>query len=104
MPSFAYILLLAGTVASLALPTALITYPPTNQLAPTSSISSISCDIRYCDGSTSWCHYWAGITSYDPTLGPLPGETRTSLGLCGKTISSATYTATPTPSSTPVGV
>ncbi|KAK0389409.1 hypothetical protein NLU13_2984 [Sarocladium strictum] len=94
------LLLLAGKAACLAV----VTVPPPGdgiQRGPSSfsssssSSSSISCDLRYCDGSTSWCHYWAGITTYDPTLGPLPGETLTSIGLCGKTVSSVTWTPTP---------
>ncbi|ODA82868.1 hypothetical protein RJ55_01377 [Drechmeria coniospora] len=42
----------------------------------------IACDYSYCDGSTSWCFYWAGVTSYDPFRGPVPGETRVELGPC----------------------
>jgi hypothetical protein len=53
--------------------------PPTTTPAPT---FTINCDNRYCDGTTSWCFYWGGVTSYDLTLGPVPGETRTALGLC----------------------
>lgn len=95
MPSLIACLLLVGTAAAMAVPTTAAPYPTAPPPSPTSSSSSISCDIRYCDGSTSWCHYWAGITTYDPTLGPLPGETRTALGKCGRTTSSATYTPTP---------
>jgi hypothetical protein len=44
--------------------------------------TSVDCHYKYCDGMTSWCFYWAGVTTYDLSLGPLPGETRTPLGHC----------------------
>lgn len=43
---------------------------------------SIDCHYRYCESSTSWCFYWGGVTGYDVSRGPIPGETRTSLGTC----------------------
>lgn len=46
-------------------------------------LAAPDCDYRYCDGQTSWCFYWAGVTGWDPSLGPVPGEVRTSVGLCG---------------------
>ncbi|KAL2213582.1 hypothetical protein CC79DRAFT_1362391 [Sarocladium strictum] len=97
MPSFKAILLLVGTAASIAVPTTLVTHPTLPAIQDFPLSSSISCDNRYCDGSTSWCFYWAGITTYDPTLGPLPGETRRSLGRCGKTTTETTYASYPTP-------
>lgn len=45
--------------------------------------TSIKCDYAYCAEGTSWCFYFAGFTTYDTSRGPLPGETRTSLGPCG---------------------
>jgi len=40
------------------------------------------CDHAYCEAGTSYCFYWAGITSYDILSGPVPGEVRTTLGPC----------------------
>ncbi|CAK7217626.1 hypothetical protein SCUCBS95973_003218 [Sporothrix curviconia] len=56
-------------------------------LSPPSSItaasSARSCDLRYCDAGTSYCEYWGGYSSFDVSLGrPIPGETRTSVGVC----------------------
>ncbi|KAM0434488.1 hypothetical protein ACHAPT_003584 [Fusarium lateritium] len=46
--------------------------------------STLKCDYKYCDEQgTSWCFHFVPFTTIDPTLGPLPGETRTSIGLCG---------------------
>ncbi|KAL0930981.1 uncharacterized protein CTRU02_213716 [Colletotrichum truncatum] len=47
--------------------------------APT---STISCSHKYCDNSIQYCMYWAGVTGFDISLGPIPGMTRTSLGSC----------------------
>ncbi|UNI14440.1 hypothetical protein JDV02_001069 [Purpureocillium takamizusanense] len=59
--------------------------------AVTPSVSlPVACDFTYCDGSSSWCFYWAGVTAYDSKGAPIPGETRTNLGPCG-----AATTATP---------
>lgn len=44
--------------------------------------SAVHCHYSYCESSTLWCFYWAGVTGYDASLGPLPGETRTSLDTC----------------------
>ncbi|KAJ8121819.1 hypothetical protein O1611_g10002 [Lasiodiplodia mahajangana] len=50
---------------------------------PTSSFNSDLCDEIYCntDGNKV-CIYWAGITSWDISLGPLPGERPTIVGTC----------------------
>ncbi|KAK7225953.1 hypothetical protein V2G26_013956 [Clonostachys chloroleuca] len=53
---------------------------------------SVSCSYEYCDGTSSWCYYWAGITAYDPSRGPIPGVTRSPLGSCDP----ATYLANTT--------
>ena len=54
--------------------------------AVTPSVSMpIACDYAYCDGTSSWCFYWAGVTGYDPQRGPIPGETRTNIGPCSVT-------------------
>jgi hypothetical protein len=63
---------------------------------PADPTPSIDCHYRYCESSTSWCYYWAGVTGYDVSLGPLPGETRTALGVCDP----ATGAAAPEPSVT----
>ncbi|KAF4123500.1 hypothetical protein GMORB2_6201 [Geosmithia morbida] len=52
----------------------------TSTLTPTPTI--YTCHMQYCDGSTSWCVYWGGLTSFDSNHGPLPGETRAQLGAC----------------------
>ncbi|KFA67498.1 hypothetical protein S40285_09836 [Stachybotrys chlorohalonatus IBT 40285] len=54
-------------------------HDPSVTAAPT---PSIHCDNKICDGKTEWCFYWAGVTSYDQSLGPVPGVTRTALGPC----------------------
>ncbi|KPM40643.1 hypothetical protein AK830_g5903 [Neonectria ditissima] len=46
---------------------------------------SIDCDYKYCESNTSWCFYFVPFTTFDISEGPLPGETRTSLGPCGST-------------------
>ena len=56
--------------------------------APVPTQSSVACDYEYCDGISSWCFYWAGVTGYDPLQGPLPGETRSPLGLCNTAVPS----------------
>lgn len=53
--------------------------PPADEPEPD---PSIDCHYRYCESSTSWCFYWGGVTGYDVSRGPIPGETRTSLGTC----------------------
>ncbi|KAK2024847.1 hypothetical protein LX32DRAFT_704544 [Colletotrichum zoysiae] len=47
-----------------------------------SSPASIDCKYKYCDGQTQYCMYWAGVTGWNPSLGPVPGMTRTTLGAC----------------------
>lgn len=55
-------------------------------VAVTPSVSMpIACDYAYCDGTSSWCFYWAGVTAYDPQRGPVPGETITNIGPCSAT-------------------
>ncbi|KAL3964342.1 hypothetical protein ACCO45_001346 [Purpureocillium lilacinum] len=63
---------------------------PVQPAAVTPSVSlPVACDYTYCDGSSSWCFYWGGVTSYDPNHGPVPGETRTNLGPCGAAATTA---------------
>ena len=87
-----------GTATAMILPTVTTPLPGPPSPVPTFPSTSLSCDVEYCDGSTSWCHFWAGMTSYDPTLGPLPGETRVPVGLCGN----PTFPAVTVPTSAPV--
>ncbi|KAK2000021.1 hypothetical protein LX36DRAFT_689689 [Colletotrichum falcatum] len=44
--------------------------------------ASIDCKYTYCDDRTLYCMYWAGVTGWNPSLGPVPGMTRTTLGAC----------------------
>ncbi|KAK1981350.1 hypothetical protein LZ30DRAFT_689247 [Colletotrichum cereale] len=44
--------------------------------------TSIDCKYKYCDDHTQYCMYWAGVTGWNPSLGPVPGMTRTGLGVC----------------------
>ncbi|KJZ79018.1 hypothetical protein HIM_01791 [Hirsutella minnesotensis 3608] len=71
--------------------------PPAVSPSPTVSMP-LMCDYAYCDGTSSWCFYWAGVTSYDIFRGPVPGETRVPLGVCGSGAHSSPMT-TPTPRS-----
>ncbi|KAF0327319.1 hypothetical protein K4K61_007709 [Colletotrichum sp. SAR11_59] len=43
---------------------------------------SIKCDHQWCQDGASMCAYWAGVTGFDPSRGPIPGETVTNLGSC----------------------
>ncbi|PON20458.1 hypothetical protein TGAM01_v210689 [Trichoderma gamsii] len=56
-----------------------------NSTVPTTAgpiaTSSIHCDITYCVNGTSFCHFWAGITTWHMS-GPSPGELKTTLGSC----------------------
>ena len=65
---------------------------PLTTPAPGDPSTAVSCHYRYCDGATSWCFYWAGITAYDLTYGPIPGERRTEIGSCDKTAAATTAT------------
>ncbi|KAK1599071.1 uncharacterized protein LY79DRAFT_575625 [Colletotrichum navitas] len=47
-----------------------------------SAPASIDCKYKYCDDQTQYCMYWAGVTGWNPSLGPVPGMTRTALGAC----------------------
>ncbi|CAK7264791.1 hypothetical protein SEPCBS119000_001177 [Sporothrix epigloea] len=54
------------------------TPPPTTTASPVHA-----CDLRYCDAGTSYCEYWGGYSSFDVSHGrPIPGETRTPIGVC----------------------
>ncbi|KAL3588763.1 hypothetical protein FPOAC2_10922 [Fusarium poae] len=54
---------------------------------------ALDCDYSYCDENhVSWCFHFVPFTTINPTLGPMPGETRVSVGVCGPN------TAVPEPS------
>ena len=41
------------------------------------------CDYTFCDqDGIIWCYVWDGVTAFDISLGPIPVETRVSLGWC----------------------
>ncbi|KAL7818073.1 hypothetical protein V8C44DRAFT_355449 [Trichoderma aethiopicum] len=84
------------------IPLLLFTFPPTTRATqpptiPTSSFpfsnstaaaatptitpGPLRCDITYCVNGTSYCHFWAGVTTWQKT-GPSPGELVTTLGVC----------------------
>ncbi|KAM0559659.1 hypothetical protein ACHAPJ_004183 [Fusarium lateritium] len=75
------VIFFASTILALpGNPAALNAYPTTTS-APT---QTFDCDYEYCDEkSVSWCFHFVPFTAIDPTKGPLPGETRTSIGVCG---------------------
>lgn len=58
--------------------------PPPPAPAPTTLSTSFTkhCDQTLCSQGMKWCFYWGGITSYDVSQGPIPGETHTVLGSC----------------------
>ncbi|KJR87824.1 uncharacterized protein SPSK_07931 [Sporothrix schenckii 1099-18] len=91
-----------GTITPTAKrPTPLSTKSPTTS-APSSSsrTSSLSCDLRYCDAGTSYCEYWGGYSSFDVSQGrPIPGETRSSIGVCSTRASPGPVDSTTTSSS-----
>ncbi|KAJ5013689.1 hypothetical protein K4K57_002453 [Colletotrichum sp. SAR 10_99] len=43
---------------------------------------AVDCSYKFCQDSTSYCMYWAGVTGWDVSLGAIPGMQRTSLGNC----------------------
>ncbi|KKO99304.1 hypothetical protein THAR02_08595 [Trichoderma harzianum] len=49
--------------------------------APTISPAAIHCDITYCVNGTSFCHFWAGASTWKMS-GPSPGEVVTTMGVC----------------------
>ncbi|KAM0250548.1 hypothetical protein ACHAQJ_008558 [Trichoderma viride] len=81
-------LLLTSWGTSLALPPATTTSASsmlTNTTIATAGLTMtpvpLHCDITYCVNGTSYCHFWAGISTWY-TLGPSPGELLTTLGAC----------------------
>ncbi|KAL6787860.1 hypothetical protein J3E68DRAFT_431582 [Trichoderma sp. SZMC 28012] len=53
----------------------------TSTAAPTISPAAIHCDITYCVNGTSFCHFWAGASTWQMS-GPSPGEVVTTMGVC----------------------
>ncbi|KAI1043502.1 hypothetical protein LB505_011244 [Fusarium chuoi] len=79
-----YLVLLFASTA-LALPHS---PEPCNTDAPAVTAApkeSFDCDYSYCgeDDHVLWCFRFIPFTTINPTLGPLPGETRISIGTCG---------------------
>ncbi|KAI0390240.1 hypothetical protein F5Y17DRAFT_461957 [Xylariaceae sp. FL0594] len=51
--------------------------------SPTSTFDTNKCDFKYCNAAgSSVCIYWEGYTSWDVSLGPIPGEQPTIIGTC----------------------
>lgn len=56
----------------------------TSPASPSISIFNTgTCDDMYCNSEGGLvCIYWAGVTSWDISLGPIPGEIPTVVGTC----------------------
>ncbi|KFH47958.1 hypothetical protein ACRE_012550 [Hapsidospora chrysogenum ATCC 11550] len=76
--------------------------PPLPFITPAPPIPAgpLACDLNFCDGKTSWCFYWAGVTSWDPTHGPIPGESLTAIGPCTLNFGPPIPTPMPVPDTT----
>ncbi|KAL4728684.1 hypothetical protein ACLX1H_005435, partial [Fusarium chlamydosporum] len=71
----------SNTLALPGNPAAFATSVPTTTTTPN---QASDCDYSYCDENhVSWCFHFVPFTTIDPTLGPMPGETRASVGVCG---------------------
>jgi hypothetical protein len=70
-----------------------ITEPPP---PPPMTTESVECHYKYCDNGTEWCVYWGGVTGWDPSKGPVPGMTRTSLSGCPIVVTEAVVDTTTT--------
>ncbi|KAI0902140.1 hypothetical protein F4806DRAFT_490612 [Annulohypoxylon nitens] len=60
---------------------AIMTLPPQPLESTTTSFTG-KCEYSFCNQGTNICFYWAGVTSWDVSRGPLPGEIPTMLGPC----------------------
>jgi hypothetical protein len=71
------------TITDIVTKTAMLD-PTTTNPPPTTLSTSFTnkCDNAFCSEGSRWCFYWGGVSSYDVTLGPIPGETHTILGAC----------------------
>ncbi|KAM4054795.1 hypothetical protein HRG_005617 [Hirsutella rhossiliensis] len=75
--------------------------PAATTPAPPAEVSMpATCDYSYCDGTSSWCFYWGGVTSYDVDRGPVPGEIRAPLGPCAAPRRTPSATPPPAPAHT----
>ncbi|KAH8162735.1 hypothetical protein CIB48_g5512 [Xylaria polymorpha] len=54
-----------------------------SSLSPTTTFDYALCDDIFCNTvGNKICLYWAGMTSWDVSLGPIPGERPTIIGTC----------------------
>ncbi|KAI8628651.1 hypothetical protein F5Y19DRAFT_108957 [Xylariaceae sp. FL1651] len=58
------------------------TFATITTAASSSSFNTAVCDYIYCDEGNHVCIYWAGYSSWDISLGPIPGEIPTVIGTC----------------------
>ncbi|KAI1213098.1 uncharacterized protein F4807DRAFT_457183 [Annulohypoxylon truncatum] len=74
----------------------IMTLPP--QVLDSSTTTSFTgrCEYSFCYQGTNVCFYWAGVTSWDVSRGPLPGEIPTMLGPCESVVTTAATTAAAT--------
>ncbi|KAL6908400.1 hypothetical protein GGI43DRAFT_392640 [Trichoderma evansii] len=72
---------LAPLPPATATSTSLFTLTNTTISTAGPTATSVHCDITYCVNGTSFCHFWAGISTWHMS-GPSPGELRTTLGSC----------------------
>ncbi|KAI0911557.1 hypothetical protein F4823DRAFT_560835 [Ustulina deusta] len=72
-----------GTGGNSAVTTLATITPVTSSSLSTSTFDDASCDVIFCntDGNRI-CIYWAGVTSWDVSRGPIPGERPTVIGAC----------------------
>ncbi|KAL6695936.1 hypothetical protein J3F84DRAFT_407921 [Trichoderma pleuroticola] len=80
------LLLTSSATAVLLLPAtstsaSILNSTSTATAAPTISPAAIHCDITYCVNGTSFCHFWAGASTWQRS-GPSPGELVTTMGVC----------------------
>ncbi|PTB46936.1 hypothetical protein M441DRAFT_64186 [Trichoderma asperellum CBS 433.97] len=73
--------MLAPPPPATATSTSLFTLANTTVSTVGPTATSIHCDITYCVNGTSFCHFWAGISTWYMS-GPSPGELRTTVGSC----------------------
>ncbi|KAI2465521.1 hypothetical protein F4781DRAFT_20922 [Annulohypoxylon bovei var. microspora] len=66
-----------------------ITTLPPSIFEPSTSSFTGKCEYSYCYEGTNVCFYWAGVTSWDVSRGPLPGEIPTMLGPCESELATA---------------
>ncbi|GKT98673.1 hypothetical protein FLAG1_00551 [Fusarium langsethiae] len=76
------VILFASTALALpGNPAAFVANVPAVTAAPALQ-QALDCDYSYCDeNQISWCFHFVPFTTINPTLGPMPGETRVSVGV-----------------------